>query len=201
MNEVNPINLVEEKLTNWELTKKSLSEQTEYFANILKNVILEAVLSGDAVESITVHENLYEACSASLSALSLPAEFKDPSGAPWEQSNADFQEYCKTIPVRSAPTGYFAQGTVETLSAASDEQLFIQIMTAKKREFMMMQQYDAQKGITAKLRQSGIPFTPTMNEVRMLILIAALFEVDQPKINEQAVLQATVAPEMSGVPR
>lgn len=156
-------------------------------------------MSGDAVENITVHENLYEACSASLSVLSLPAEFKDPSGASWEQSNTDFQEYCKTIPVRSAPTGYFAQGSVEALAAASEAQLFIQIMTAKKREFMMLQQYDMQKGITAKLRHAGVPFVPTMDEVRMLILIAALFEVDQPKVNEQAVLQATVAPEMSGV--
>lgn len=191
MNERNPIDVLDAKLQAWPVSSMGFDEQVEHFKSY--NALLsERFIAGDPVESLTVHESLYDAVSKAMAEMSLPENFKDETGASWEDSNRDFNRLCQNVAVRSAPTGYFSQVPLDVVDSIEDpEPLFVQVMTRGRREAYALEQYDQAKGITLKLQRTGLPFTPTYAEKRLLCMVAALFEMEQPAIDESAVLQAT----------
>lgn len=194
---------METKFNEWELTKKTKEEQIEELKPLLSDAILRFATSGDAIESLTVHEDLYETVSEALSLADLPKDFNDSSGLDWETVNEEFRKMCKSIPVKSAPTGYFAQANPEYLNALAPVQLFVSFMTKSKREMIALQQFDMKYGVSQLLAKAGIGFQPTPAEMRIMCMIVAIFESasqQQPQqIDQKAILQATAGPDFSKI--
>lgn len=203
MSTENPIQIVEAKLNEWDLPKKTKDEQVAELRPLISDAVIRFATAGDNIESLTVHEDLFEAVSEAIGSAELPKDFSDPSGADWEAVNAEFLTLCKSIPVKSAPTGYFAQANPEYLNSLAPVQVFVSFMTRTKREMIALQQFDMKYGISQHLAKAGIAFQPTPAEMRLLSMIVAIFEsgsaAQQQQIDQKAILQATAGPDFAKI--
>jgi len=196
----NPIQILEEKLSAWEVTGMEFEAQVEYFKYLANDIIRLVIVNRDPIESITVHESVYDAVCSALQAIGLPEGYQDPTGATFEQSNADFKKYCAGLVVRNAPTGFFASVAPEILENAMPEQIFVQIITPGRREYAIVEAFDKQVGVTARLHSVGLVINPSYAERRLMCMLAALtMGVQQPEPEQlppDAVMMATQAPKV-----
>jgi hypothetical protein len=199
----NLLELVQNKLSNWDVYNLSEEEKVSYFKNKYGDLLCQYGVAGEVLESIIVEESFYDAFIEALNNLELSQNFTLPnSSVDFDTLNKDFQSYAKSLTnlVRTAPTAYFANANEDLLNQIDAESLFIQIMTTRLRESMSTTNYLLSKGILGKIQQSGLNFTLTESEKRMLALIAALFDSgpsnEQYGLDDQAVLQATAAHEI-----
>jgi hypothetical protein len=202
----NSLELVQNKLQNWEVSKLSETEKTQYFKAKYSALFGQYGMAGEVIENIVIEESLYDSFIDALNDLDLDTTFKVPNGADMdaEKLKEDFKEFGKHLAnlVRTAPTAYFSNADEQVLDRVDPESLFIQIMTTRLRESMAVNNYLMSRGILAKLQQSGLNFNPTESEKRTLCLIAALFDsagaqdYQQQGLDEEVVLQATAAHEL-----
>jgi hypothetical protein len=162
------------RLENYDLYKMTQDEQYQTLLQNLRETILSALLRNDAVERLSCHEAFEVPFKKAMAEMSLPADFKDPAGNPWEVANEAFAGYCAKIPLSVFTTAELESMPEETLEALTDNQLFVHVLLTSDRLNLVVDQFLTQTGAKAKIMRAGLPFEPSMAEKRILALITAL---------------------------
>lgn len=159
--------LMEQRLANWDLLKQDHQTQVQTLAEELTKVILDYLAYNKPIHSYLVHESIFEQASEALQSPKVAQSLIDT----WKQEGLPEEELTKrietisthpaikNIAIKSASTQHFLRPG--DLSTISDLNLFTNIVTQEQFEVFWCEHFSAQYGIKEFLDRVGYPNVTT----------------------------------------